>query len=176
SKFAMIYAGAQKNMGPSGVTVIIMRNDLIDNAADGLTSMLSYKIHKSKKSLYNTPPTFGIYLLGLVMQWLQDRGGLKGIEAINNEKAQMLYDAIDNLSIYKGTAETKDRSVMNVTWRITPNDLEGKFIAEATEKGLIGLKGHRDVGGCRASIYNAMPIEGIKALVDFMEKFEKENK
>ena len=176
SRFGMIYAGAQKNMGPAGVTVVIMRDDLIENAADNLTSLMSYKTYKEHKSLYNTPPCFAIYIVKLVMEWLETNGGLEVMEARNNEKAKLLYDAIDHLSIYKGTAEMKDRSKMNVTFRISPDDLEAKFIKEGEELGLIGLKGHRSVGGCRASIYNAMPLEGIKELIKFMEKFEKENK
>jgi phosphoserine aminotransferase len=176
SKFGLIYAGAQKNMGPAGVTLVIMRNDLIDNAADKLTSMMSYKTYREQKSLYNTPPCFAIYIVKLVMDWLEANGGLEAMEALNNEKARLLYEAIDNLSLYHGTAAVKDRSKMNVTFRITPETLEEKFIKEATARGLIGLKGHRSVGGCRASIYNAMPLEGIKELVGFMEKFQEENR
>jgi phosphoserine aminotransferase len=176
SQFGAIYAGAQKNMGPAGVTLVIMRNDLIENAADNLASMLSYKVQSEKKSLFNTPPCFAIYIVKLVMEWLETNGGLEAIEARNNEKAKLLYDAIDNLTLYQGTAEVKDRSRMNVTFRITPEELEAKFSKEAEEHGLIGLKGHRSVGGCRASIYNAMSLPGIKELVRFMEKFEKENK
>jgi len=176
SKFGMIYAGAQKNMGPSGVTMVIMRNDLIENSAEGLTSMLSYRTYKENNSLYNTPPSFAIYIVKLVMDWLEQKGGLDAVYEANKEKAKVLYEAIDGLSIYKGAAEEKDRSLMNVCWRIYPEELEAKFIKEATAEGLIGLKGHRSVGGCRASIYNAMPLEGVKTLVRFMEKFEKENK
>jgi phosphoserine aminotransferase len=176
SRFAAIYAGAQKNMGPAGVTLVIMRNDLIENSADNLASMLSYKIHSEEKSLYNTPPCFAVYIVKLVMDWLEANGGLEAMEARNNEKAKLLYDAIDDLALYSGTAEVKDRSTMNVTFRITPEALEAKFIKEAEERGMIGLKGHRSVGGCRASIYNAMPLPGVQELVRFMEKFEKENK
>jgi phosphoserine aminotransferase len=176
TKFGAIYAGAQKNMGPAGVTLVIMKNDLIESCPDNLTSMLSYKTYKENQSMYNTPPCFAIYIVKLVMEWLEKQGGLDAVEKANQEKAQFLYDAIDNLAIYKGTAETKDRSIMNVTFRINPEELEAKFIAEAQEKGLVGLKGHRSVGGCRASIYNAMPLDGVKALVQFMEKFEKDNK
>jgi phosphoserine aminotransferase len=176
SRFGAIYAGAQKNMGPAGVTLVIMRNDLIDNAAENLASMLSYKIQSEKKSLFNTPPCFAIYIVKLVMEWLEANGGLEAIEARNNEKAKLLYDAVDNLTLYSGTAEVKDRSKMNVTFRITPEELEAKFIKQAEEHGLIGLKGHRSVGGCRASIYNAMSLQGIEELVRFMENFEKENK
>ena len=176
SKMGAIYAGAQKNMGPAGVTLVIMRNDLIESSPDNIASMLSYKIHSAEKSLYNTPPCFAIYIVKLVMDWLEANGGLEAMEAKNNEKAKLLYDAIDNSSIYAGTAEVKDRSKMNVTFRINPEALEEKFIKEATAHGLIGLKGHRSVGGCRASIYNAMPLDGVKELVRFMEKFEKDNK
>lgn len=176
SKFGVIYAGAQKNIGPSGVTLVIMRNDLIQDSEENLPSMLSYKIHSENKSLYNTPPSFSIYMVNLVLDWLESNGGLEAIEEKNNEKAKFLYDAIDSLSIYKGAANQKDRSKMNVTFRITPEELEEKFVKEATNQGLIGLKGHRSVGGCRASIYNAMPMEGIKQLVQFMESFEKNNK
>ncbi len=176
SRFGAIYAGAQKNMGPAGVTLVIMRNDLIEKSADNLPSMLSYKVHHEEKSLYNTPPCFAVYIVKLVMEWLEANGGLEAMEARNNEKAKLLYDAIDNLTLYSGTAEVKDRSTMNVTFRITPEALEAKFNKEAEERGLIGLKGHRSVGGCRASIYNAMPLQGVQELVRFMEKFEKENK
>ena len=176
SRFGAIYAGAQKNMGPAGVTLVIMRNDLIENAADNLASMLNYKVQSENKSLLNTPPCFAIYIVKLVMEWLEANGGLEAIEARNNKKAKLLYDAIDNLTLYRGTAEVKDRSKMNVTFRITPEELEAKFSKEAEEYGLIGLKGHRSVGGCRASIYNAMPLQGIQELVRFMENFEKENK
>jgi phosphoserine aminotransferase len=176
SKFGVIYAGAQKNMGPAGVTLVIMRNDLFDNCADNLTTMMSYKTHNENKSMYNTPPCFAIYIVKLVMEWLEANGGLEAMEATNNEKAKVLYDAIDNLTLYNGTAAVKDRSKMNVTFRLLNEELEEKFIKQATAEGLVGLKGHRSVGGCRASIYNAMSLEGVKALVAFMEKFEKENK
>jgi phosphoserine aminotransferase len=176
SKFGLIYAGAQKNMGPAGVTMVIMRNDLIEKCPDNVITMLSYKIHKEEKSLYNTPPCFAIYIVKLVLDWLEKNGGLKEMEATNNEKAKLLYDAIDSLSLYKGTANVKDRSKMNITFRLSSEELEDKFIKAATAQGLVGLKGHRSVGGCRASLYNAMSLEGVKILVDFMEKFAKENK
>ncbi len=176
SRFGAIYAGAQKNMGPAGVTLVIMRNDLIENCADNVASMLSYKIHHEEKSLYNTPSCFAIYIVKLVMDWLEANGGLEAMEARNNEKAKFLYDAIDHLTLYKGTAVVKDRSTMNVTFRLTSEELEAKFSKKAEEHGLIGLKGHRSVGGCRASIYNAMPFQGVQELVRFMEEFEKENK
>jgi phosphoserine aminotransferase len=176
TKFGAIYAGAQKNMGPAGVTVVIMRNDLVDNGPEDIASMLSYRTYRENKSSFNTPPCFAIYIVKLVMEWLEIQGGLEAIEARNNEKAKILYEAIDNLSLYKGAAEVKDRSKMNVTFRIYPEELEAKFLKEAGEQGMIGLKGHRSVGGCRASIYNAMPLAGVKTLVNFLEKFEKENK
>lgn len=176
SKFGMIYAGAQKNMGPAGVTMVIMRNDLIDQCPDNLMTMLNYKTYKENKSLYNTPPCFSIYIVKLVMDWLEENGGMEAMEKTNKEKAELLYNAIDNSTMYKGAAEVKDRSLMNVTFRIFPEELEKKFAKEAEAAGLVGLPGHRSVGGCRASIYNAMPIDGVKELVRFMEKFEKENK
>jgi phosphoserine aminotransferase len=176
TKFGAIYAGAQKNMGPAGVTVVIMRNDLVEKGPGDIASMLSYRTYRDNKSSFNTPPCFAIYIVKLVMEWLETQGGLEAIEARNNEKARILYEAIDNLSLYKGAAEGKDRSKMNVTFRIYPEELEAKFLKEAGEQGMIGLKGHRSVGGCRASIYNAMPLAGVKTLVNFMEKFEKENK
>jgi phosphoserine aminotransferase len=173
----MIYAGAQKNIGPAGVTLVIMRNDLLEACADGLTTMLSYKTHAKEKSLYNTPPCFAIYIIKLVMDWIEGKGGLAAIEKINEQKAKALYDTIDNSNgYYKGTANVKDRSRMNVTFRLPSEELEEKFVNEAKKAGFIGLKGHRSVGGCRASIYNAMDLEGVRALVEFMEKFAKENK
>ena len=175
SKFGLIYAGAQKNMGPAGVTLVIIRNDLVENSADNLTSMLSYKVQVEKKSVLNTPPCFAIYIVKLVMEWLEQNGGISAIEATNKEKAKLLYEAIDNYPMYEGTANVEDRSKMNVTFRLTSEELASKFIKEATATGLIGLKGHRSVGGCRASIYNAMPVAGVKELVKFMEKFEQEN-
>lgn len=175
SKFGIIYAGAQKNMGPAGVTLVIIRNDLVEAGPDNLTSMLSYKIMAEKKSLLNTPPCFAIYIVKLVMDWLEKNGGISAMEAVNVEKAKLLYDAIGSNSLYNCTAKEEDRSKMNVTFRLTSEDLEKKFLAEAAKAGLIGLKGHRSVGGCRASIYNAMPLEGVKKLVEFMEKFQQEN-
>jgi phosphoserine aminotransferase len=176
SKFGAIYAGAQKNMGPAGVTLVIMRNDLIAKGPEDIASMLQYRTYSENQSSFNTPPCFAIYIVKLVMEWMESQGGLEAIEARNDEKANLLYEAIDNLTLYKGAAAVKDRSKMNVTFRIYPEELEAKFIKEAGEQGLIGLKGHRSVGGCRASIYNAMPVEGVKTLINFMEKFEKENK
>jgi phosphoserine aminotransferase len=175
SDFGLIYAGAQKNMGPAGVTLVIIRNDLVDASAGNLTSMLSFKTHVEKKSLYNTPPCFAIYIIKLVLDWLEAQGGVTAIEETNAQKANMLYQIIDDSSLYRGTAEPNDRSKMNVTFRLTSEELEAKFIKEATENGFIGLKGHRSVGGCRASIYNAMSLEGVEKLAEFMKKFEKEN-
>jgi len=172
SKYAMIYAGAQKNIGPSGVTLVIMRNDLIEQGNKELTTMLQYRTHKEKGSMYNTPPTFGIYIIKLVMEWLEENGGIEAIENENEKKATLLYKTIDENDMYYGTAKLEDRSKMNVTFKLKSEELEARFIKEATEAGFIGLKGHRSVGGCRASIYNAMPFEGVKALVDFMNNFK----
>ncbi|MCX6558324.1 MAG: 3-phosphoserine/phosphohydroxythreonine transaminase [Candidatus Aminicenantes bacterium] len=177
SDVGLIYAGAQKNIGPAGVTLVIMRNDLIEACADGVTTMLSYKTHAKEKSLYNTPPCFAIYIIKLVMEWIEAQGGLAAVEKTNELKAKTIYDAIDNSQgYYKGTAALKDRSRMNVTFRLPSEAFEEKFVNDAKKEGFIGLKGHRSVGGCRASIYNAMNLEGVKALVRFMEKFAKENK
>jgi phosphoserine aminotransferase len=177
SDVGLIYAGAQKNIGPAGVTLVIMRNDLIEACADGVTTMLSYKTHAKEKSLYNTPPCFAIYMIKLVMEWIEAQGGLAAVEKTNESKAKAIYDAIDNSnSYYKGTAALKDRSRMNVTFRLPSEALEEKFVNDAKKEGFIGLKGHRSVGGCRASIYNAMSLDGVMALVRFMEKFAKENK
>lgn len=175
NKFGLIYAGAQKNIGPSGVAVVIINNDLVDKCVDNLTTMLMYKTYVEKDSLYNTPPTFPIYFIDLVMQWIEKQGGLKAVEATNKKKAAMLYDIMDSSDYYKGTASKKDRSIMNVTFRLPSEELEAKFIAEAKAAGFIGVKGHRSVGGCRASIYNAFPIEGVEKLVDFMKKFKSAN-
>lgn len=176
SKFALIYAGAQKNLGPAGVTLVIIREDMLERSQDSLHTMLNYKIHAENNSLYNTPPVFGIYIVGLVAKWLLNLGGLEAIAKINDEKAKLIYDAIDNSNgFYRGHAEKDSRSKMNITFRLPDEDLEKKFVKEATEKGLVGLKGHRSVGGLRASIYNAFPIEGVKALVEFMKDFQQKN-
>ena len=175
SKFGLIYAGAQKNMGPAGVALVIISNDLVESSMDDLTSMLNYKIHAEKKSLYNTPPCFGIYIIKLVMEWIEKSGGVSAVQEINEEKPKILYDTIDRSAMYSGTAAVEDRSRMNVTFRLTSEELESKFIKEATEANFIGVKGHRSVGGCRASIYNAMPVEGVKELAKFMRKFEEDN-
>ncbi len=176
SKFAFIYAGAQKNIGPSGVTVVIIRNDLIEKGEKNLTTMLKYSTHAKEPSLYNTPNTWGIYLIDLVMKWLLKNGGLAAMEQVNEKKAALLYQAIDGSGgFYRGTADKASRSRMNVCWRLTTEELEEKMIKEAKAAGFLGLKGHRSVGGCRASIYNAFPLEGVEKFVEFLEKFQKAN-
>ena len=172
-RFGLIYAGAQKNLGPSGVTLVLIREDLLARSPDSLPTMLNYKVLAENNSLYNTPPTFGIYILGLTMQWLKSIGGLAGIAAVNQRKAGKLYSEIDRAGFYRGTAQKESRSLMNVTFRLPSEDLEKQFDKEATASGLDGLKGHRSVGGMRASIYNAMPVEGVQALVSFMREFER---
>jgi phosphoserine aminotransferase len=173
SKHALIYAGAQKNLGPSGVTLVIVREDLLARSQDTLPTMLNYKTHAENDSLYNTPPTFGIYVLGLTMKWLRGLGGLEAIARINERKAGKLYAEIDRTGFYRGTAARDSRSLMNVTFRLPSEDLEKAFVKESTAAGLDGLKGHRSVGGMRASIYNAFPEEGVDALVQFMREFER---
>ena len=174
-KYGLIYAGAQKNIGPSGVTLVIIRDDLLKRIPDGLHTMLDFRTHVENKSLYNTPNTWGVYIISLVCKWLLDKGGLEAMHAENQEKAGLLYDAIDATDYYRGHADHDARSIMNVTFRLPSEELEKKFASEATAQGLDGLKGHRSVGGIRASIYNAFPIEGVKALVKFMKDFEKNN-
>jgi len=175
SRFGMIYAGAQKNLGPAGVTIVIIRDDLLEKVPDNLTTMLKYTTQAEKDSNYNTPPVFSIYIVGLVLKWLKNLGGIAEIEALNEEKAGLLYELIDAGNFYRGTAATEDRSTMNVTFRLPSEGLEKQFVAEAKAAGFVGLKGHRSVGGCRASIYNAFPLEGVEALADFMRKFEADN-
>jgi phosphoserine aminotransferase len=173
SRFGLIYAGAQKNLGPSGVTLVIIREDLLARSTDAVPIMLNYKVQAENNSLYNTPNTFGIYILGLTMKWLRSIGGLDGIARINQRKASRLYAEIDRTGFYRGTAQRESRSLMNVTFRLREEQLEKTFEKEATAAGLDGLKGHRSVGGMRASIYNAFPEEGIEALVGFMREFER---
>ncbi len=173
SKYALIYAGAQKNLGPSGVTVVIVREDMLPRSVDSLPSMMNYKTQADNGSMYNTPPAFGIYILGLVLKWMKGLGGLTAIEAVNERKAAMLYAELDRSEFWKPHAQKDCRSRMNVTFRLATEDLEKTFAKEATAAGLDGLKGHRSVGGIRASIYNAFPEDGVKALVDFMRDFEK---
>jgi phosphoserine aminotransferase len=175
SKFGIIYAGAQKNIGPAGVAIVIVRKDLIGNAMDVTPNMFNYKTHAENDSMFNTPPTYTIYIAGLVFEWLLEKGGVAEMQKINEEKAGWLYDFIDNSRLFRGTAEVNSRSVMNVPFVTPSEELDAKFIKEATAAGLKTLKGHRSVGGMRASIYNAMPPEGVKALVDFMKKFELQN-
>ncbi len=175
SKYGLIYAGAQKNLAPAGVTLVIARNDLIGGCLDITPTMLQYKIHAENKSLYNTPPCFTIYILKLVLEWLKKEGGVAAMEARNVEKSSFLYNFLDNSKLFKGTVVKEDRSLMNVPFILPNDDLNKKFIEEAKKQGFIELKGHRSVGGMRASIYNAMPVEGVKKLVEIMKKFEKEN-
>jgi phosphoserine aminotransferase len=175
SKYAIIYAGAQKNLGPSGVTVVILRDDMLGRTRDGLSTMLDYRTHVENNSLYNTPNTWGIYILNLVCDWVREQGGLEGMHRKNEEKAGKIYDAIDATDFYRGHASRDARSLMNVTFRLPSEELEKKFAAEATAQGLDGLKGHRSVGGIRASIYNAFPPEGVEALTQFMREFERTN-
>ena len=172
-RHALIYAGAQKNMGPAGVTVVIVRDDLLARSSKSLPSMLSYAVHAKNGSLYNTPPAFAVYTMGLVMKWLLAQGGLGAIERVNLRKAEKLYAEIDRSGFYRGTAHKEFRSLMNVTFRLSSEDLETLFVKESTAAGLDGLKGHRSVGGMRASIYNAFPEEGVDALVAFMREFER---
>ena len=176
TKYGLLYGGAQKNIGPAGVVIAIIREDLItDDVLDGTPTMLKYKTHADADSLYNTPPCYGIYICGKVFKWLKKQGGLSAMKAYNEEKASILYDFLDNSDMFSGTVEKNSRSLMNVPFVTGNKELDAKFIKEAEESGFVNLKGHRSVGGMRASIYNAMPIEGVKALVSFMKKFEKEN-
>lgn len=175
-KFALIYAGAQKNLGPSGVTVVIIRKDLLERSPRNLPTMLDYNTHASKNSMYNTPPTFGIYLLGKVLGWVDRYGGVRAIEKLNELKASMIYNVIDQSDgFYKGHAEKSSRSMMNVTFNLTSEELENRFLAEAKDQGFVGLGGHRSIGGCRASIYNAVPTESCEALRQFMLNFKARN-
>jgi phosphoserine aminotransferase len=175
-KFAMIYAGAQKNVGPSGVVVVIIRKDLVAKGRKDIPKILRYSIHAENNSLYNTPPTFSIYLIRNVLSWMKGVGGLKQIEAWNQEKARILYGALDNLSgFYKATVEKESRSTMNIVFRLKDEALDDKFVAEAKKAGMVGLKGHRSAGGIRVSAYNAVTVDNVKALVSFMEQFAKTN-
>ena len=168
SKFGLIYAGAQKNMGPAGLTVVIIREDLIGNAMDITPTMFNYKIHADNGSMYNTPPTYGIYILGLVLDWIIEKGGLAEMAKLNRRKAELLYNYLDSSKLFKATVSGKDRSLMNVPFVTGSDELDAKFVSEAKKEGLINLKGHRTVGGMRASIYNAMPYERVEKLVEFM--------
>ena len=176
SKYGVIYGGVQKNVGPAGVVIAIIREDLItDDVLDGTPTMLKYKTHADAGSLYNTPPAYGIYICGKVFKWLKKQGGLEAIKERNEKKAKILYDYLDESKLFKGTVVPKDRSLMNVPFITGNKELDVKFVKEAKEAGFENLKGHRSVGGMRASIYNAMPVEGVEKLVEFMKAFEKEN-
>jgi phosphoserine aminotransferase len=175
SKYGVVYAGAQKNLGPAGVTVVIIREDLLQRSTETLPTMLSYKVHAENDSHYNTPNTFGVYILGLTMKWLRGIGGLTAVRKINERKAARLYEEIDRTGFYRGTAQKSSRSLMNVTFRLSSEALESVFTKEAAAAGLDGLQGHRSVGGIRASLYNAFPEEGVEALVSFMREFEQKN-
>jgi phosphoserine aminotransferase len=175
SDFGLIFAGAQKNMGPSGVTVVIIRDDLIGHAMDITPTMFNYEIHSKNGSLYNTPPAYSIYICKLVYEWIKGLGGVSAVQKMNEDKAAILYGFLDSSSMFSGTVVPEDRSLMNVPFVTPDDDLNKKFIAEAAERGLVELKGHRSVGGMRASIYNAFPVEGVKLLVDFMKEFEEAN-
>lgn len=175
-KFGVIYAGAQKNLGPSGTTVVIIRDDLLDRAPEQLPTMFRYRTHADNNSLYNTPPVYSIYMVKLVLEWLKDNGGLAAMEQRNREKTQLIYDVIDGSDgFYRGVADPEYRSPMNITFRLANEELEKKFVQESTEQGFVGLKGHRSVGGLRASTYNAVPYESCKALQEFMIDFQKRN-
>ncbi|HCR39809.1 MAG TPA: 3-phosphoserine/phosphohydroxythreonine aminotransferase [Lachnospiraceae bacterium] len=176
SKYGIIYGGVQKNIGPAGVVIVIIREDLItEDVLPGTPTMLKYKTHSDSASLYNTPPAYGIYICGKVFKWLKNLGGLTAIQARNEKKAAILYEFLDQSKLFKGTVEKKDRSLMNVPFVTGSDELDAKFVKEAKAAGLENLKGHRTVGGMRASIYNAMPIEGVQKLVEFMKEFEKNN-
>ena len=176
TKFGILYAGAQKNIGPAGLTIVIIREDLIGNAMDFTPTMLKYETHSENDSMYNTPPTYSIYFAGLVFEWVKKQGGVGAMQKKNEEKAKILYDFLDSSKLFKGTVVPKDRSLMNIPFVLPSKELDEKFVKQATENGFVNLKGHRIVGGMRASIYNAMPLEGVKKLIEFMQKFEIENK
>jgi len=176
TKFGLLFAGAQKNLGPAGVTLVIIREDLIGNAMDICPTMFNYQIHADNQSLYNTPPTYSIYVMKLVLEWIKEQGGVAAVQKVNEKKARILYDFLDSSEMFKGTVAKEDRSLMNIPFITDSEELNAKFIKEAKEAGFVNLKGHRTVGGMRASIYNAMPVEGVEALVSFMKKFEAENK
>ena len=176
SQFGLIYAGAQKNLGPAGVTLVIVREDLIGHAGDKVPAMLNYQLMADNGSMYNTPPTYGIYMLKLMFEWIEAQGGVEALQKRNQAKAALLYGYLDQSQLFKPTARKEDRSMMNVTFVTGNPDLDAKFVKEAKEQGLVNLKGHRSVGGMRASIYNAMTLEGVQKLVDFMKQFEAENK
>lgn len=176
SKFAMIYAGAQKNLGPSGVTVVILREDMLQDLPKKIPTMLRYEIQAKNNSLYNTPPVYSIYMVNLVLKWIKENGGLSAMEKRNREKTDLIYNAIDGSNgFYRGVVQPSDRSIMNITFRLKDEELEKKFIKESEQQGFVGLKGHRSVGGLRASTYNAVPYEACKALAEFMADFQQRN-
>ena len=175
TKFGLLYAGAQKNVAPAGLTIVIVRKDLLGNAMDITPTMLNYVTHAENGSMFNTPPCYNIYIAGLVFKWIKNLGGLEEIAKINRKKAKILYDFLDNSKMFKGTVVPEDRSLMNVPFVTGNEELDAKFVKEAKEAGFVNIKGHRSVGGMRASIYNAMPVEGVEKLVEFMAKFEREN-
>ncbi len=176
SKYDMIYGGAQKNIGPAGATFVVLKKSMLDKINPNLPSMMNYNTHASKDSMFNTPPTFSIYVIGEILKWIEKKGGLVGMQKINQEKAAYIYDVIDSSDFYKGTVVKEDRSFMNIPFRLPTEELEKKFIAEAVDNKMFNLKGHRSVGGCRASVYNSLPMESAKALSKFMLEFEKANK
>ena len=174
SKFSLIFAGAQKNLGPAGVTVVIFKRDLLGKLNENVPTMFSYKTHVNKSSMFNTPPVFPVLVVGLVAEWIKDLGGLDVIEKVNNKKAKLIYDTLDEVSIFRPIVTDKaSRSKMNIVFRMATEEMEKTFLQKATENGFIGLKGHRSVGGLRASIYNAFPLEGVEVFVDFMRQFAK---
>ncbi len=173
SRFGVIYAGAQKNIGPAGLTIVIVREDLIGHAPPSTPSMFDYKVQADNESMYNTPPTYALYIAGLVLQWLKRRGGLAEMEKVNIAKAQLIYDVLDASRFYASPVARQDRSRMNVPFTLPDAGLDEAFLQQAKQHGLLQLKGHRSVGGMRASIYNAMPLDGVHALVSFMREFER---
>ncbi|MDO5479563.1 MAG: 3-phosphoserine/phosphohydroxythreonine transaminase [Clostridia bacterium] len=176
TKFGLLYAGAQKNVAPAGLTIVIGREDLMGNAMEQTPTMFNYATHYENGSMFNTPPCYNIYICKLVLEWIRDMGGISVMQQINEEKAKLFYDYLDSSSLFKGTVEAKDRSLMNIPFVTGNEELDAKFVSESKKAGFVNLKGHRSVGGMRASIYNAMPKEGVVALIDFMKKFESENK
>lgn len=176
SKYGIIYAGAQKNMGPAGMAVVIIREDLMGHYRENMPVLLDYQLMADKNSMYNTPPTYSIYMMKLVTEWVEQMGGLEAMAKNADLRSSMLYDYLDSTDFYKGAAQKASRSRMNVTFRTGNDELDKKFIQESIDAGMTNLKGHRLVGGMRASIYNAMPIEGVEYLIDFMKKFENNNK
>jgi len=176
TRFALVYAGAQKNVGPAGLTLVIIRDDLIGHAMDITPTMFNYKTHADENSMFNTPPCYAIYVAKLVFDWLREMGGIPAMEKVNREKTAMFYDYLDNSKMFRGTVVPEDRSLMNIPFVTGKEELDAKFVKEATAAGFVNLKGHRSVGGMRASIYNAMPVAGVKALIEFMKKFELANR